>query len=190
MTNARLKWLVPAMLALLAVRAWDLLLAPSEDTPQEAPALSEALKSPAGSSAAPPPAIVAAAATPAVAASEPIPDIFAPRRAPAPPTPSAPPVPPPPPPFVGPPEPPPPPPAPPPPALLVIGTWQDEAGASAFVSDSRAVAQAREGDVLFGQYRVTRLDADRLVVHDPVRRADFSYPVPRADPRMNPPPPP
>lgn len=91
---------------------------------------------------------------------------FAVRVPPAPPQPKAPPAPPAPRPFVGPPLPPPvvPPPPPPAPPLQVVGSWQDERGASVFVAGPRGVLQGRVGDVLLSDYRVVSITPSQVMV--------------------------
>ncbi len=191
MSQARLRWLLPLMLGLGALRGWDAWMASRQDA-ASAPAVSAAVDRPEPVAAAPTPRpdVVAAPAPPVAPGpgDETIPDVFSIRLPPAPPAAPVPAPPSAPEPFVGPPVPPPPPPPPPPPALQVIGTWRDAAGVSAFVSNNAETVQARPGDLLFGQYRVTQLTADRLVIHDPARASDFTYPVPRVDARPNPPP--
>jgi hypothetical protein len=66
-------------------------------------------------------------------------------------------------PFVGPPLPPPVVPPPPPP-LQVIGSWQDERGASVFVAGPRGVLQGRVGDVLLSDYRVLSITPSQVMV--------------------------
>jgi hypothetical protein len=66
-------------------------------------------------------------------------------------------------PFIGPPLPPPIVPPPPPP-LQVIGSWQDEQGASVFVAGPRGVLQGRVGDVLLSDYRVVSITPGQVLV--------------------------
>jgi hypothetical protein len=78
--------------------------------------------------------------------------------------------------------PPPPPvdPTPPPPPLQVIGTWNDERGASVFIAGPTGVLQARAGDTLLAEYNVTRISAQQVVLkHLPTNR-DLSLDVPAA----------
>ena len=192
MKRSSLRWMIALMVGLAALRGRDWWNASHEES-AAAPEVSAAVDRGGRAS---PPTVAAAAPAPAVVAfsdaataAVPTHNVFAARLAPAPPPPV--PVqvaPPPPKPFVGPPLPPPPPPPPPPPALEVIGTWEDAQGLSVFVSNGRETSQARQGDLLFSQYRVTQMSADRIVIHDPSRKSDFTYPVPRVDARMNPPP--
>jgi hypothetical protein len=69
-------------------------------------------------------------------------------------------------PFIGPPLPSPvaPPPPPPLPPLQVIGSWQDERGASVFVAGPRGVLQGRVGDVLLSDYRVVSITPSQVLV--------------------------
>jgi hypothetical protein len=66
-------------------------------------------------------------------------------------------------PFVGPPLPPPVV-LPPPPPLQVIGSWQDERGASVFVAGPRGVLQVRVGDVLLSDYRLVSITPSQVLV--------------------------
>lgn len=102
-------------------------------------------------------------------------NLFAVRLPPAPPAPPPPPsAPPPPKPFMGPPLPPPSPPPPPPPApppFQVIGSWRDEQGPSVFIAGPVGVVQARAGDVLQAEYRITQITpAQVLLRHLPSNR--------------------
>jgi hypothetical protein len=196
MKKTSLRWMVPVMVGLALLRGWDWWKSAHQDSTAAAE-LSTAVTGPASehaplaasvSALRPLVAVVANDAEVSAPADEAVPNVFAIRVPPTPPAPPVPAAPPPPKPFVGPPIPPPPPPPPPPPSIQVIGTWQDASGLSVFVSNTSETAQARLGDVLFGQYRVTQLSADRIVIHDPSRKSDFTYPVPRVDPHMNPPP--
>jgi hypothetical protein len=65
--------------------------------------------------------------------------------------------------FIGPPLPPPVV-QPPPPPLQVIGSWQDERGASVFVAGPRGVLQGRVGDVLLSDYRVVSITPSQVLV--------------------------
>jgi len=189
--NSNLRWLAPVMVGLAALRGWDLWKASADGgaVTEVSAAIERPARPPvpAASPPAPMPLVVVEAAAPASAAGD-VPNVFAQRLPPAPPAPPPPPAAPPaPPPFVGPPIPPPPPPPPPPPALQVIGTWQDSQGLSVFVSNSRETAQVHQGDMLFGQYRVTQLAPDHITIHDASRKSDFFYSVPHVDARANPP---
>jgi hypothetical protein len=188
--NSSLRWLAPVMVGLAALRGWDLWKASADGNPpmEVSAAIDRPAKRAVPAASEPPsiPLVVVASAAPASAPDD-VPNVFARRLPPAPPAPPPPPMaPPPPPPFVGPPLPPPPPPPPPPPFLQVIGTWQDSKGLSVFVSNSRETAQVRQGDMLFGQYRVTQVAADHITIHDASRKSDFFYPVPPVDARVNP----
>lgn len=197
MSRSHLRWLLPVLAGVAAFRIYDA-WRPTDVADRGTDGLSRAVnrarpRHPAASLPASPVAAVASAqvaTTPGPQASESARaddmkgNIFAIHMPPAPTEP--PPAPLPPPPFVGPPVPPPPPPPPPPPDLRVIGTWQDGKGASVFVTDQRSTAQGRQGDVLFGQYKLTQLAPDHIVIRDVARRRDFTYPVPRVDPQTNP----
>ena len=176
MKVTRLHGLLVVMAALVAVRAWDLR---RDDK--------------AGVLAEPMPRPVAAAASDAATLmpgperlsgrerdeAEPR-NAFAVRMPPAPPPP--PPAPPVvvPKPFVGPPlPPPPPPPAPPPPSpFQVVGTWTDDRGLSVFLAGPRSTLQARSGDVLMNEYRVTRLTAQEVVIRQIASGQDWSLALP------------
>ena len=102
---------------------------------------------------------------------------FAVRLPPAPPTPPVAPAPPPPRPFVGPPLPPPVVPPPPPP-LQVIGSWRDDQGTSVFVAGPRGVLQARVGDVLLAEYRITQITPHQVLLKHLPSNRDIPLAVP------------
>jgi hypothetical protein len=176
MKVTRLRALLVVMTALVAARAWDLR---RDDKPD---ALAEAVPRPAGKAAS--------------SATVPLPgherpnarerDEAEPRNAFAVRIPPAPPPPPPAPPvvvpkpFVGPPlPPPPPPPAPPPPSpFQVVGTWTDDKGLSVFLAGPRSTLQARSGDVLMNEYRVTRLTTQEVVIQQIASGQDWRLALP------------
>jgi len=179
MKPTRLHGLLLIMGALMAARLWDLRRDDKVDAVAEAS----------------PRASVARAEAPAARASMPMLqrerksvrelDEFQPRNAFAVRAPPAPPPPPPamivPKPFVGPPLPPPPVPPPPPP-FQVVGTWTDGQGLSVFLAGLMSTLQAREGDVLMEQYRVTRLTTQEVVIRQISSGQDTRLPLPISNP--------
>jgi hypothetical protein len=176
MKATRLHGLLVVMTALVAVRAWDL------RRTDKAAVLAEAVLRPVAASASASSLPMAARERPGVRErdeAEPR-NAFAVRVPPAPP-----PLPPAPPvvvpkPFVGPPlPPPPPPPAPPPPSpFQVVGTWTDDKGLSVFLAGPRSTLQARSGDVLMNEYRVTRLTTQEVVIHQIASGQDWRLALP------------
>jgi hypothetical protein len=187
-TQRRLPWLLALLAAMLAVRWWDW------SDPSVPPAASAAVSRPRVS---PTPAAV----HPLVATREPMPparggwpdmDAAAPRNAFAvrlPPVPASPPAAQPaqvataaplapalPPTPVEPPQP-----APP---LQVIGSWLDDKGSSVFLAGPRSTVQARVGDVLLAEYRVTRITPQEVVLRHLPSNRDAHLAVPLAAGRL------
>ena len=90
------------------------------------------------------------------------------------------PSPPPAPPVVGPlllpPEPPTPP--PPPPPLQVIGSWRDDQGSSVFVAGPDGVLVGRVGDVLIGEYLISRITPQQVLLQHVPSNRDVPLAVP------------
>ena len=67
-----------------------------------------------------------------------------------------------------------------PPPFQVIGTWDDGTGLAAFVAGPNTTLLARPGVVLLGEYSVTAVTKQQvMLVHVPSKR-DVRLPVPRA----------
>jgi len=163
MKATRLHGLLVVMAALVAARAWDL------HGNDKADAVAQAVSRPPATGASGTPSPRPERERDGIRERDEAPprNAFAVRTPPAPPPP--PPAPPVvvPKPFVGPPlPPPPPPPVPPPPSpFQVVGTWTDDKGLSVFLAGPRSTFQARSGEVLMNEYRVTRLTAQEVVIH-------------------------
>jgi hypothetical protein len=70
--------------------------------------------------------------------------------------------------------------------LQVVGTWQDAHGLSVFIADPSHIVQAHAGDVVFGQYKLTRVTPSQIAILDIASRREFPFPVPQVDTRTNP----
>lgn len=189
--SSRITWLIVAALALMGLRWWT--WPASEPAAAASDVVSPALPAEARASNAQRRTTGAAPMAPSqdLAAGLREPETAAPRNAFAirqPPAPPAPPavrqvVPPAPKPFVGPPvfvpDPPaPPPPPPPPPPYQVIGSWHDERGPSVFLAGPRGVVQGRVGDALGGDYRISAITPQQVVLKHLTDPRDATIPVP------------
>jgi len=76
-------------------------------------------------------------------------------------------------------------PAPPPPPVVeptlplqVIGTWDDDKGASIFLAAPRGTLQARVGDVLLSEYRVVQVTRHEVLLRHIASNREFRLAVP------------
>lgn len=67
----------------------------------------------------------------------------------------------------------------PPPSFVVIGTWDDGAGAGVFLSSSDGTMLARTGMVLMGQYRVTAISAQQVSLEHVSSKVAHQLTLPR-----------
>jgi hypothetical protein len=64
----------------------------------------------------------------------------------------------------------------------VVGTWTDDKGLSVFLAGPRATVQARAGDVLMNEYRVTSLTTQEIVIRQTASGQDFRLALPISNP--------